>query len=339
MYLYAKKQITLEEEVEVISPNGHKWNDMKTVQLLKIDTYIEISNYGIVTTKYGQHIQFNIISNKGDNKTIVFWRHHLDNAIFFDTLEEVKAHQEKELAKDKSKYIIKYKGENYKDKKYKRVQDIFCSLMSDFGYYGLFWNSLTKENIAKNPELKSINDFPYWCDTSHRCKRDLNELKDFEIHKYFGAKKPTEKIEYDLYYKISKNFNTLHLALEYGLCVKDLYSKIESADNSEEFKYILVYTPSDYKDDYKWETLKEDISIKANLKGISNTSYIKSTKYGKTAIAFNDMEMLVTFFLKFDEEHRNNINMFTLDEGKKIECNGDATLFILDKALDNILAI
>lgn len=337
MYLYAKKQISLQEPVQ--RPGG-RWMDYTIVQLLKIDTYIEISNYRIENDGPfgGNCIKFEIVSNKGETKTIFLYQYDLDKCIFFETLEEVKAHQEKELAKDKSKYIIKYKGENYKDKKYKRVQDIFCSLMSEFGYYSLFWNSLTKENIAKNPELRSINDFPYWCDTS--CgQRNLNDLKDFEIHKYFGAKKPTEKIEYDLYHKISKNFNTLHLALEYGLCVKDLYSKIESADNSEEFKYILVYTPSDYKDDYKWETMKEDISIKANLKGIPNTSYIKSTKYGKTAIAFNDMEMLVTFFLKFDEEHRNNINMFTLDEGKKIECNGDATLYILDKALDNILAI
>jgi hypothetical protein len=337
MYLYAVKQVSLQEFDKT---SKYPTIDTVCVQLLKIDTYIEISNHKIVKSKFGQHLEFDIISNKGENKTICFKRYDLAKCIIFNTLEEVKAHQEKELAKDKCKYIVKYKGENYKDKKYKRVTDIFCSLMSDYGYYGLFYDSLNEENTTKNPELDSINDFPYWCDTSHRNRnKDLNELKDFTIHKYFGAKKPTEQIEYDLYTKISKNFNTLHLALEYGLCVKDLYSKIESVENSDMFKYILVFTPDNYEKN--WEILKEDISIKANLKGIPSSNYIKSTKYGKTAIAFNDMSDLVTFFFKFDADIRDKeyIKMFTMDEGKQIACNGDASLFILDKALDSILAI
>lgn len=222
-------------------------------------------------------------------------------------------------------------GTLFKDKKYKSLKDTFSAAMAEWGYYYLFESSLTEENVKKNPELDSIGEFPYWM--SGYGVRPLDELKNIEVHKYLGAKKPTEKVEYDLYSKVAKNFNNLYIALEYGLCVKELYAKMDE-NQEKEFQYILVYTPKDYEN--SWETLKEDDSIKTNIKKVTKGDFIKVTKYGKTAIAFKNLGDILPFYRAFNEDDNKRIRMITLD-GREIVCEANAKVEIRKKIIQNII--
>jgi hypothetical protein len=316
-YLYAKKQIRLVDAIDW-------WFNPKTQKTLKIDEFIKIRNVEELKYRFG----FNI--DGVDTKVCI--DNNTDCYELYKNLEDVLAKQEKEKAKDKSKYVIKNSdGTLFKDKKYKSLKDTFSAAMAEWGYYNLFESSLTKENVAKNPELESIGEFPYWM--SGYGIRPLDELKNIEVHKYLGAKKPTEKVEYDLYSKVAKNFNNLYIALEYGLCVKELYAKMDE-NQEKEFQYILVYTPKDYET--KWEYLKEDDVVKTNIKKVKKGDFIKVTKYGKTAIAFKNLGDILPFYRAFSEDDNKRIKMITLD-GREIVCEANAKVEIRKKIIQNVI--
>jgi hypothetical protein len=318
-YLYAKKQIRLTEVTDKSIWGG------KTLKTLKVDEFIKISK----------------INNSGYSSTFV--AEGIDGRVRIDnnrncyevlaTYESALAQQEKEKAKDKSKYVIKNAdGTLFKDKKYKSIKDVATALLCEWGYYHTFETSLTKENIEKNPELRSINEFPYWMGGY---PRPLEELKTIEVHKYLGAKQPTEKVDHDFYTKIAKNFNNLYIALEYGLCVKELYGKMDENDEKT-FQYILVYTPKDYKDYYDFS--KEDELVKLATKKLKKGEFKKATKYGKTAIAFKNLNDILPFYRAFDNEANRRIKMITLD-GREIVCDADAKVEIRKKIIKNIIEI
>lgn len=318
LYIFAKKRIIFKKIIndKIEYENG---------KAIKADEFVKVTNI----TQFNEYRKcFNIEGFDG-----LFIRDfYQDSYLVFNTLEEVLAHQAKELAKDKSKYVLKNSdGTLFKDKKYKALKDIFPAVMAEWGYYSYFENQLTKENIAKNPELKSINEFPYWMGSYNT--RPLEELKTLEVHKYLGAKLPTEKVEYDLYSKVTRNFNNLYIALEYGLCVKELYSKMDE-NTEKEFQYVLVYTPKDY---INYENFtKEDISIKNNIKVVKKGNFIKATKYGKTAIAFKNLGDILPFYRSFTDDEIRRIKMITLD-GREIVCESDAKVEIRRKIIQNAI--
>ncbi len=320
LYLYAKKQIRL---IEVTDKSI--WDSCKTIKTLKVDEFIKISkinNSGYSST---------FVIDEFEGRVRVYNNRNCYEA--YATLEEAQEKQAKEKTKDKTKLVIKNAdGTLFKDKKYKSIKDVATALLCEWGYYHTFETSLTKENLEKNPELSSINDFPYWMGGY---PRPLEELKTIEVHKYFGTKVPTEKIEHDFYTKIARNFNNLYIALEYGLCVKELYGKMDENDEKI-FQYILVYTPKDYKNYYNFS--KEDELVKLATKKLKKGEFKKATKYGKTAIAFKNLNDILPFYRAFDNEANKRIKMITLD-GREIVCDADAKVEIRKKIIKNIIDI
>ena len=341
-YLYAKKRfsvISIEDYIKY--ENIKDWTEqekfgksIKPVKKLKANEYLEIINIGkIDPNKKNTYYPNDYFYINGSNDKLIAFTYPSDYTIEDDLKKILKKVENKS-----HKYVLKYKdGILLKDKKYKAIRDCFSAVMAEWGYYDYFWESLTEENKAKNPELESINEFPDWLTGGYGYgrRRSLEDLKNLEVHEYLGTKTPTVKVDYDLYYKVARNFNNLNIALEYGLCVKELYTKMD--DNDENiFQYILVYTPANY--DKFWFNLKEDELIKKYIKSVKKDDYIKATKYGKTAIAFKNLNDIIPFYRKFSDEDNKRVKMITLD-GREIICENEAKIEIRKKLIQNIIEL
>ena len=253
-----------------------------------------------------------------DGKMYVFIGY---NALLYSEtdLEEVKSKSEKMKAKNaEPKYVIKNPdGKLFKDKKYKKLSDVFAGMMIECGYHDLFQHLSSEEKYQeKNPELGDYY-IPDWLFNGYYRDATPENVKGLEVHKYFGAKIPTEKVEVDYYEKIKWHFDNILIAMEYGLVTKDIFKKM--SDNQDfTYQFILVYSPTEYFDKkfYNFESLKEDDVIKDLYKKVKKIA-LKTTRYGKTAVAFKNMEDMSLFYDNFPDEYKSRTRLITLESGKR----------------------
>lgn len=241
------------------------------------------------------------------------------------------------------KFVLKNPdGTMFKDKKYKRQSDTFSALMTETGYYDLFYElAYTNEYHEKNPELRNV-DFPDWLLYGNDFNNNLDIIKNVEVHKYFGAKKPTEKIDVNYYEKIKWHFDNIMIAMNYGLVTKDFFKKM---DDTQDFSYlfILVYSPIEYLNSsfYNFESLKEDSVITSNFKPIKKNA-LKITKYGKTAIGFKDFDTMLSFYDGLNDSYKERTRMLTLQEGNRgteIIRDGDSNIEMRIKKLEEVMKV
>lgn len=304
----------------------------------------------------GTYLQVAYLYNVGYNSFIVhnnslYQMWNADSDMYAESdFETVKKKSEELLSKQLDyKFVLKNpNGTMFKDKKYKRQSDTFSALMTESGYYDLFEHLSYKDEYKdKNPELQNSN-IPEWLTCGYYKNASPKKVKGVEVHKYFGAKKPTEKIEVNYYEKIKWHFDNILIAMNYGLVTKDIFKKMEDAEDFD-YKYILVYSPIEYFNEIKTtyggsyfdiEDLKEDVKIKEIFKDSKKVA-IKATKCGKSAIAFKTFEDLGTFYDKLADDYKERCRMITLEKGNRgaeISRSGEAKSEVRTKALEELLA-
>ena len=235
-------------------------------------------------------------------------------------VDKVEGQEIKEPESIPTQYKIFYKGKAHKPKYFNDIGKVKASLLITFGYYQNQWN-IAQKYLDRNPELID-SQIPDWCSSAAETL-DRDDCKDLEIMSYInGNKKNPIKLNYDILKYYDDSMRLANVTSQFGHAAREVFKNIMDAN---EYSYILVYYPNDYRDKNNFETrygytycnldfsqLKEDQRIKVILKesGVKGTK--KTTKFGKTAIAFKTLDDLKQVMLKLDTKE-----YFILD------CDGD----------------
>ncbi len=214
---------------------------------------------------------------------------------FFDTKEEAEefARKDKEKkAKPKFALIHKTDGSIVNKKKFGKLSDVKASVLSLFGY----WDKLQDayyDGGRKNEELSNI---PEWfCQGKYA--PDPETIDEYEVHQYYGAKLPTEKLDVDLKSFLDWNFKRADIVINHGSAAKSLFKDFDSSDEVL-FKYVVVLDAEDAKN---------------HLKSLNKKTTKRATKLEKTAIAFLTITELNRFVKLLSLPP---ISMFHLTDGE-----------------------
>jgi len=198
------------------------------------------------------------------------------------------------LGAQKVEYKMYLNGEDFKKKKFKDLGKIKASLMSMMGYSSKF-EKVAKQYLDRCPENQEGMYYVYESGTTYN-RSDFKQLEVFEII----SNKKGKKVDFDFVGYYDEMIKFLSVSAQFGPAARDCFKK---ALLKEDFKTIVVAVPKDYDnhDSYDYQYLKEDETIKDYVKQAKLRGVIKSSKMGKTAIAFtsnSDAMKLTTLLLK-----------------------------------------
>jgi len=190
-------------------------------------------------------------------------------------------------------YRVFMDGKMFKAKYYDDMGKIKAALLVMFDYHKDKWDLIQKYR-DRNPELDDsyIPDYiEYGGSSEFRLTED--DTKDVEIMMYTNKKNPTV-VDFNVhdYYKEVQLLSTV--TYQFGSATRELFKNIYK---EKEFKYILVYVPDEYRNKNKnhyfdYASLKESQRIKDVLKEVGVKDIKKTTKHGKTAIAFKNFDSM-----------------------------------------------
>jgi len=219
-----------------------------------------------------------------------------------------------------TRYKIFYKGKAHKPKYFNDLGKVKASLLITIGYYENQYEMFQKY-IDRNPELED-SQIPEWCQSANETF-DRDDCKYLEIMSYVnGDNKHPIKFDFDMLKYYDDSMRLINVTAQFGNAAREVFKNVM---NTKEYSYMLVYYPYEYRNpnnfdvsygykssNFDFSELKEDQRIKDILKesGIKGTK--KSTKFGKTAIAFKTLDDLKQVMLRLEPKE-----YFILD------CDGD----------------
>lgn len=276
---------------------------------LPVDTVLELTS----NLKYSE-VYFKTEDGK---KYSAFWGYFKSKV---DLVEGVEQPETPDMSQ-KKRYKIFRNGKAFKPKYFNDLGKVKSSLLIAFGYYEKQYE-MFKEYGERNPELED-NEVPYWFTGDYGFNRE--DCKEFQIMEYTGTdrkQKPVD-IKFDVEKYYDQSMKLIDITIKFGHASRELYKKTMG---SGDYSYLLVYIPDEYRDpknftkttygytynNIDFSTLKESKRIKDIMKksGVKGTR--KSTKFGKTAIVFKNIDDLKQVMLRLDPKE-----YFILD------CDGD----------------
>jgi len=181
--------------------------------------------------------------------------------------------------------VVEYKmllnGVDFKKKKFKDIGKIKASLMSMMGYHSKF-AKVAKQYYDRCPENQEGVYYVYESYGDSVLNRSqFAQLELFEVLN----NKMGKKVDLDFVGYYNEMIKFLSVSATFGPATRDCFKK---ALLKEDYTTILVYVPVDYDqhDSYDYQYLKENQTIKDAMKASKVKGTIKSSKCGKTAIAF-----------------------------------------------------
>ena len=214
---------------------------------------------------------------------------------FFDTKEEAEEFVRKDKEKKaKPKFVLIHKtdGSIVNKKKFGKLSDVKASILSLFGY----WDRLQDAYYDGGRKNEELRDIPEWfCQGKYALKPET--IDEYEVHQYYGAKLPTEKLDVDLKGFLDWNFKRADIVIGHGSAAKSLFKDFDSSDEVL-FKYVVVVDSEDAKN---------------HLKSLNKNTTKRATKLEKTAIAFLTITELNRFVKLLSTPP---ISMFHLTDGE-----------------------
>jgi len=286
--------------------DGKKYYGSKSIEIPS-GTKIEILKFK------NSVIHFKMISEP-DNIYSAYW------AGFKVKVDKIEGQEIKEPEIIPTRYKIFYKGKAHKPKYFNDLGKVKASLLITIGYYENQWE-MTRKYLERNPELYDVQ-IPDWCSAAAETF-DREDCKYLEIMSYInGDKKNPIKIDFDILKYYDDSMRLINVTAQFGHAAREVFKNVM---DTKEYSYMLVYYPNDYRDPNNFETrydsrrctldfseLKEDQRIKDILKNSGVKGTKKSTKFGKTAIAFKTLDELKQVMLRLEPNE-----YFILD------CDGD----------------
>ena len=213
----------------------------------------------------------------------------------FDTKEEAEEFVRKDKEKKaKPKFVLIHKtdGSIVNKKKFGKLSDVKASILSLFGY----WDRLQDAYYDGGRKNEELRDIPEWfCQGKYALKPET--IDEYEVHQYYGAKLPTEKLDVDLKGFLDWNFKRADIVIGHGSAAKSLFKDFDSSDEVL-FKYVVVVDSEDAKN---------------HLKSLNKNTTKRATKLEKTAIAFLTITELNRFVKLLSTPP---ISMFHLTDGE-----------------------
>lgn len=220
--------------------------------------------------------------------------------------------------------VVEYKlylnGVDIKKKKFKDIGKIKASLMSMMGYTDKF------EKIAKNyydrcPENQETMEYYY--ETYHNLLT-RNDFKNIEIYEWKDRKKGN-KVDFDAVAYWDELMKYIAVSAQFGSAAREVFKK-----SKDTHSVILVYVPDEYRQKnqtfWYYRDLTESDAIKNALKNSGVKGTTKSTKNGKTAIAFREKGEAMKVIRSLPKDTFYILNM----EGEELEEKTE--LFVLNQS-------
>lgn len=188
------------------------------------------------------------------------------------------------LGEGKKEYVIFFKGKKHKPKKFSDMGKIKSSLMNEMSYHEKL-EVLAQNYEERCPEHK-YSSVPEWIGYGNNMSRE--DFKHFEIFEWEN-RKVGKKVDFDPVAYYDELITLMIVTAQFGSAVRDLYKKTKDTH-----KLIVCFMHEEYRKQpnpksYYWpsfEDLGESETIKVAMKTAGVKSTKKTTKYGKTAIAF-----------------------------------------------------
>jgi hypothetical protein len=203
------------------------------------------------------------------------------HSFFWSPFKSVtKLSEDGNLGISKVEYVIFHNGKKFKTKKYADLGKIKAALLIMMDYHTIFDN--VSQNFLDNcPEHQYLST-PEWLGGGNVLsgRSDFKKVEIFE----WANRKLGKKVDFDPIAFYDEQMMLIKISSQFGSSARELYKKVKDTH-----KYMLVFMHEDYSNQYtQFEDLKESDIIKNAMKvgKFKNTS--KSTKMGKTAIAFDN---------------------------------------------------
>lgn len=179
-------------------------------------------------------------------------------------------------------YKIYLKGVDIKKKKFKDIGKVKASLMSAMGYTDKF-TTIAKNYYDRCPENQDTMDYYYETYYNQLTRADFHNI---EIYEWKNRKKGN-KVDFDAVAFWDELMKYIAVSAQFGSAAREVYKKTR-----ETHSVIVVYVPDEYRQSnnryWDYRSLTESDVIKIALKNSGVKGSVKSTKNGKTAIAFTE---------------------------------------------------
>jgi hypothetical protein len=147
-------------------------------------------------------------------------------------------------------------------------------------YHNKFYNA-SRKFLNNCPELQYLST-PEWIEYGDNLTRE--DFKNIEIYEWTNrklGKKVEDFVPVEFY---DEQMMLIKISSQFGSSARELYKKVKDTH-----KFMLVFMHEDYSKQYcDFESLKESDIIKNAMKIGKYKNTYKSTKSGKTSIAFDN---------------------------------------------------
>lgn len=186
------------------------------------------------------------------------------------------------VGSDVVEYKIYLDGVDIKKKKFKDMGKIKSSLMSMMDYHNKF-QQIAKNYYDRCPENQE--GIEYYYESYGDSILNRKQFHNIEIYEWTNRKKGN-KVDFDPVAFYDELMKYIAVSAQFGSAARELYKKAKDTHS-----IIVVYVPEEYRNGktvYYYHELTESDVIKEALKSSGVKGTTKSSKNGKTAIAFRD---------------------------------------------------
>ncbi len=222
-----------------------------------------------------------IIISKVTGGTVEFTRDSTTHRFFWSWFKSVtKIGEEGNLGSEKVEYVIFNNGKKAKAKKYSDIGKIKAALLVMMNYHDKFYKA-SRNFINNCPEHQYLTT-PEWLEHGDNLSRE--DFKNVEIFEWSNRKLGKKVQDFDPVQFYDEQMMYIKISSQFGSSARELYKKVKDTH-----KFMLVFMHEDYTKQYvSFEDLKESDIIKNAMKVGKFKNTYKSTKSGKTSIAFDN---------------------------------------------------
>jgi len=182
------------------------------------------------------------------------------------------------LGISKVEYVIFHDGKKFKPKKYADLGKIKAALLIMMDFHSIF-ERVSRNFLDNCPEHRYLSS-PEWLGGATLNRSEFKKVEIFEwVYRKLGKKVDFDPVEF-----YDEQMMLIKISSQFGSSARELYKKVKDTH-----KYMLIFMHEDYSNHYvSFEDLKESDIIKNAMKVGKFKNTFKSTKVGKTAIAFDN---------------------------------------------------